>query len=103
MLPADQLTGEKEKHLRRIVWRFNTKEFWRTYAFPRVTYGDRIAACALEVAKKLILELCMEICAETARKMGLADYVDDCNTGADTVEEIDAFIGDIIKDGDKFK
>ena len=35
--------------------------------------------------------------------MGLADYVDDCNVGADTIEEIDAFIGDIVKDGDKFK
>ena len=96
-------TGEKEKHLRRIVWRFTSSESWRTYGFMRVTYGDRIAACALEVAKKLILEWGMEICPDTAYKMGLADYVDDCNVGADTIEEIDAFIGDIVKDGDKFK
>ena len=96
-------TGEKEKHLRRIVWRFNTNEYWKTFAFLRVTYGDRIAACALEVAKKLILEWGMEIHPETALKMGLADYVDDCNAGADTNEEIDVFIGDIIKAGDKFK
>ena len=45
----------------------------------------------------------MEICPDTAYKMGLADFVDDCNVGADTIEEIDAFIGDIVKDGDKFK
>ena len=38
----------------------------------RVTYGDRIAACALEVAKKLILECGMEICPDTAYKMGKA-------------------------------
>ena len=69
----------------------------------RVTYGDRIAACALEVAKKLILEWGMKICPNTAYKMGLANYVDDCNVGADTIEEIDAFIGDIVKDRDKFK
>ena len=37
--------------------------------------------------KKLILEWGMEVCPETAHKMGLADYVDDCNAGADTVEE----------------
>ena len=96
-------TGKQESHLRRIVWRFNTEESWRTFVFLRVTYGDRIAACALEVAKKLILEWGKEIDQETAMKMGQADYVDDCNAGAETKEEIDAYIGDVIKEGDKFE
>ena len=96
-------TGKQEKHLRRIVWRFSSSDMWSTFGFVRVTYGDRIAACALEVAKKLIFEWGKEVCPNTAHKVGLADYVDDCNAGADTTEEIDAFIGEVIKDGDKFK
>ena len=57
----------------------------------------------MEVAKKLILQWGVEIDPETAYKMGLADYVDDCNAGAETKEEIDAYIGEVIKNGDKFK
>ena len=54
-------TGVKEKHLRRIVWRFDPDDPWKTYGFLRVTYGDRIAACALEVAKRLIFEYGQEV------------------------------------------
>ena len=95
-------TGMKEKHLRRIVWRFNPGNPWETYGFLRVTYGDRIAACALEVAKKLIFEMGKNVHVVTAIKMGMSDYVDDCNVGADTVEEIDEYIGEVIKKGNKF-
>ena len=42
-------TGEREKYLRLIEWRFDQTDSWKTYGFLRVTYGDRIAACALEV------------------------------------------------------
>ena len=95
-------TGVKEKHLRRIVWRFNPEDPWETYGFLRVTYGDRIAACALEVAKELIFLYGKEVHPVTAVKMGESDYVDDCNVGADTSEELDVFIGDVIKSGNKF-
>ena len=95
-------TGEKEKHLRRIVWRFDTNEPWETYGFLRVTYGDRIAACALEVAKSLLFEYGKEIDVDTAEKMSQSDYVDDCNVGADSVEEIDRYVGNVVKTGDKF-
>ena len=95
-------TGLQEKHLRRIVWRFNPEDPWETYGFLRVTYGDRIAACALEVAKKLIFELGKDVHLVTAVKMGMSDYVDDCNVGADTAEELDVFIGDTTKNGNKF-
>ena len=95
-------TGEKEKHLRQIVWRFNPEDPWETYGFLRVTYGDRIAACALEVAKDLIFEYGKIVHKKTADLMGLSDYVDDCNVGADTVEEVDAFIGEITKKEGKF-
>ena len=96
-------TGEQEKHLRRIVWRFNPTDPWETYGFLRVTYGDRIAACALEVAKGLIFELGKSVDHETAVKMGYSDYVDDCNVGADSQEEIDAYIGEVMKDGNNFR
>ena len=96
-------TGEMEKHLRRIVWRFNPEDPWETYGFLRVTYGDRIAACALEVAKDLIFEYGrIMIDFVTAFLMGLSDYVDDCNLGADTIEAVDVFIGEVTKIGNKF-
>ena len=79
-------TGEKEKYLRRIVWRFNPEDPWEIYGFLRVTYGDRIAACALEVTKDLIFEYGRMIDFVTAVLMGLSDYVDDCHLGADTTE-----------------
>ena len=91
-------TGEPEKHLRRIIWRFNPTDPWETYGFLRVTYGDRIAACALEVAKAQIFEYGKTIHLDTAIKMGNSDYVDDCNVGADTTEEIDVYVGQSYKE-----
>ena len=89
--------GVKEKHLRRIVWRFEPEGPWLTYGFLRVTYGDKIAACALEVAKAMLFEYGKEIDEDTAYKMGQSDYVDDCNVGANTVEELHKYIGNIMK------
>ena len=36
------------------------------------------------------------------KKMSQSDYVDDCNVGADSVEEIDRYVGNVVKTGDKF-
>ena len=34
--------------------------------------------------------------------MRYSDYVDDFNVGADTLEEIDVYVGKIVKDGTSF-
>ena len=43
--------SEKEKHLRRILYRFNSDQPWQEYAFNRVTFSHLIAVITLEVAK----------------------------------------------------
>ena len=49
-------TREKEKHLRRILWRKSPEEEWRDYAFTRATFGDMAAGLLLEVAKRRAVE-----------------------------------------------
>ena len=45
------LTGPVEKHLRRLVWRFDEGP-WVDYGFTCVAFGDRPAAALLEISKK---------------------------------------------------
>ena len=49
-------TTLKERHLRRFVWKFSDDEDWQDYAFDCVHFGDRCAACQLEVSKDLIAD-----------------------------------------------
>ena len=51
-------TGEVEKHLRRVLWRFgNLDSNWKVFAFPTVSFGDKPAAALLEIAVKKVAEL----------------------------------------------
>ena len=43
-------TSKKEKHLRRILFRFNKNQQWQEYTLNRVTFGDLIMALTLEFA-----------------------------------------------------
>ena len=46
-------TGEVEKHVRRVVWRYgDPTQRWRIFAFCVVSFGDRPAATILEIAIK---------------------------------------------------
>ena len=36
-------TGIVEKHLRRLIWRFNPEDDWMDYSFVVVTFGDKPA------------------------------------------------------------
>ena len=49
-------TREKEKHLRRILWRWSPEEEWKDFAFTRATFGDVAAGLLLEVAKQRAAE-----------------------------------------------
>ena len=51
-------TGEIEKHLRRVEWRFRDPETsWRVFAFCTVSFGDKPAAALLEIAIRKVAEL----------------------------------------------
>ena len=43
-------TGEKERHLHRLLWRESPEHSWKIYAYDRVQFGDDIAALCLELA-----------------------------------------------------
>ena len=45
-------TSEKEKHLRRILWRRSPEEEWKGFAFTRAMFGDVAAVLLQEVAKQ---------------------------------------------------
>ena len=50
-------TGELEKHVRRVVWRFgNTDQKWRYFGYKTVSYGDKPAGVYLDIVihKQLI-------------------------------------------------
>ena len=46
-------TGEVEKHVRRVVWRYGCQEApWKIFGFRTVSFGDRPAAALLEISLK---------------------------------------------------
>ena len=83
-------TGLVERHVRRFVWRFHEGEPFRDFAIDRVHFGDRPAACQLEVSKVKIAAKGRDIDPEAADKLVEDSYVDDGFTGGDiaTVERM---------------
>ena len=47
-------TSIVEKHLHRFIWRFAENEPWTDFAIDCVHFGDRPAACQLEISKRKI-------------------------------------------------
>ena len=70
-------TGLKERHLRRFVWKFSHEDDWQDFAFDCVHFGDRCAACQLEVSKDLIADKFQDIDPEAAQLIKDDTYVDD--------------------------
>ena len=91
-------TGMVERHLRRFVWRDNEDEPFQDYAIDRVHFGDRPAACQLEVSKKKIAELGVSIDEDAAQKLIEDTYVDDGFTGGED-EDVKRMVGNKDADG----
>ena len=89
-------TGQIEKHLRRIVWRWcdETKP-WDTYAYEVVTFGDQVAGLVLELVKTLAAELGEGIDAEASHQIRAKTYVDD-GAGGGTREQVERFRGKLV-------
>ena len=87
-------TTEKEKHLRRFVWRFEGETEWRVFAIDRMHFGDKPAAIGLDVAKKLVAEAGRDI-DEAAVEMIKRDYVDD-GVGGGNEEDVDRLMGEKV-------
>ena len=64
-------TGTVEKFLRIMVWRFSDNEEWKFYGYEVMAFGDRIAATALECAKRKVADLGEEIDQQAAHRLSL--------------------------------
>ena len=91
-------TGLRERHLRRFVWKFRDEDAWQDFAFDCVHFGDRSAACQLEVAKDLIADKYKYVDPEAAKLIKEDTYVDD-GLGGGTPSQVDRFIGVKQSDG----
>ena len=91
-------TTEVEKHLRRLIWRFDDDENWRVFAFDRLQFGDRPAACFLMLVIKHLAEMGREIDEEAAARIEEDSYVDDFLTGGSEAQ-VDRFVGKKKGDG----
>ena len=81
-----------ERHLRRFIWRFSEDEPWLDLAIDRVHFGDKPAACQLEVSKRKIAKLGESIDPIASAKLIEDSYVDDGFSGG-TEEEISRMVG----------
>ena len=93
-------TGDPEKHMRRLVWRWGKKEDeWTTYGFTRMAFGDKPAACGLEVALAKVIAQGRSIDEAIASIMELGKYVDDASGGGEN-ETVDKMVGKVtLQDG----
>ena len=89
-------TGELEKHVRRILWRWgDTTASWQILAYVVVTFGDQIAGLILELVKKLAAELGLEIDAEACHQIARKTYVDD-GAGGGSRAQVERFRGELV-------
>ena len=96
-------TGELEKHIRRICWRYgDTTKKWRIFGFQTLSFGDRPAASFLEIAIRRIAHMNQAIDPLAAVRIRDDRYVDDLATGG-TPAEVARFMGneddDLLCDG----
>ena len=91
-------TGIVERHLRRFIWRFAEDQPWQDFAIDCVHFGDRPAACQLEVSKKKIAQLGENIDQEASVKLIQDSYVDDGFSGG-TEESIQRMVGNKDESG----
>ena len=86
-------TGLLEKHVRRVVWRHcNKKEIWKVYGFLVVAFGDRPAACLLDIVIKISCQLFQSVDPMAALRLTNDMFVDDLASGGEN-HEVDRFKG----------
>ena len=84
-------TGEVERHVRRIVWRWcDPTAEWEIFAYNVVTFGDQIAGLILELVKRLAAQLGQGIDAEASHQIRFKTYVDD-GAGGGTRDQVNRF------------
>ena len=89
-------TGEVEKHVRRILWRWgDTTASWQVLAYAVVTFGDQIAGLILELVKTMAAEMGKEIDAEASHQIARKTYVDD-GAGGGSREQVERFRGKLV-------
>ena len=90
------LTTAKEKHMRRILWRFaNTGELFKTFGVDCVMFGDRPAATIASVVIRETANIYKDINNEASEKIINDTFVDNITTGTDSKENIPILIKDI--------
>ena len=83
-------TTEREKHLRRIVWRdMKTSEKVKVYGPETVMFGDRPAAAITSVAIRQTAEIYKHVDELSAQMLQTDLYVDDLTSGVDEKESIE--------------
>jgi hypothetical protein len=92
-------TGEMERYTRMFLWRRSGEEPWETYAYDRVTFGDQVAATALEIAKGKAATLGASIDQSTADQLRDKGYADDLAIAAQSREELKRVRGELEDDG----
>ena len=92
------VTGPMERNLRRFVWRPDSSKPWQIYAYDRVTFGDLIAALALELAKVMVAQSGASIDPLAAKQLTQSSFVDDC-CGGGSRAEVKRMKGDKLEDG----
>ena len=92
------VTGPVEKHLRRLIWRFDPDEDWTDYAFATMHYGDLPASNLLEIGRNLTAEEGAHIDPEAAQKIINDTYVDDGVSGGPK-DVVDRMRGEQLPDG----
>ena len=93
-------TGPVEKFLRLLIWRYSEDDPWITFAFVRMTFGDRAASGLLETTKRKIGDAATEKGLDQRAIEALVDasYVDDGVDGDDDESVVDRLVG--TKDAD---
>ena len=89
-------TGEIERHVRRIVWRWgDISADWNIYGYNVVTFGDRVAGLVLELVKGIAADLGEEIDPEASNQIRRKTYVDD-GAGGGSKEQVARFRGEFV-------
>ena len=90
-------TGPMELHLRRLLFREDPVHPWEVFAFTRATFGDVAAGLVLEVAKRRVAELGVDLDKKAAQQLQDFTYVDDSILGG-TPEEAQRMRGERVGD-----
>ena len=89
-------TGELERHVRRIVWRWgDTSANWEIYGYDVVTFGDQAAGLILEIVKGLAADLGQNIDPDACHQIRNKTYVDD-GAGGGSLEQVNRYRGNLV-------